>query len=253
MKASRKDVKNNILNAALEEFAEKGFRGSRMGAIAQRAGEHQALIHYYFENKEKLYVAVLNKIFALEQKKDIVVYPNTWKLTPSQKLYIAIYFMVYIQLEATDPNVYKILQWELAEGRKFLDPVLKEYIIPRQKILTQIIEEGIEKGEFTTENPNLLVFSITTFAHSYCSYKDLYLSTPLSDIIYGENSTKKLFDFIIDSSFKILKPKGKSLTIPDIPPELKKFIDSLVENVKQDKDGYLIEEIIENLNNLMVK
>ena len=52
---------------------------------------------------------------------------------------------------------------------------------------------------------------------------------------------------------KILKPKGKSLTIPVIPPELIKFIDSLIENVKKDKDGYLIEEIVENINNIMAK
>ncbi|MEM7301416.1 MAG: TetR/AcrR family transcriptional regulator [Pseudomonadota bacterium] len=47
-----------ILDAAEFEFANQGFKGASMRAIAQRANVAQALIHYHFETKEKLFEAM---------------------------------------------------------------------------------------------------------------------------------------------------------------------------------------------------
>ncbi len=44
-----------ILDAAVEEFAAKGFAGARVSEIAARAGVNQQLIAYYFDGKEGLY------------------------------------------------------------------------------------------------------------------------------------------------------------------------------------------------------
>jgi AcrR family transcriptional regulator len=40
-------------------FAEQGFRGTTMRAVAERAGVDLALVHYYFETKAKLFGAVV--------------------------------------------------------------------------------------------------------------------------------------------------------------------------------------------------
>lgn len=44
-----------ILEAALAEFAERGFAGARTSAIARRAGVNAQLISYYFDGKAGLY------------------------------------------------------------------------------------------------------------------------------------------------------------------------------------------------------
>ena len=49
----------NILAAAEIEFAEAGFEGAGMKAIAVRAGVSQGLLHYHFGNKEHLYGEVI--------------------------------------------------------------------------------------------------------------------------------------------------------------------------------------------------
>lgn len=49
----------NILAAAEVEFAEAGFEGAGMKAIAARAGVSQGLLHYHFGNKEHLYGEVI--------------------------------------------------------------------------------------------------------------------------------------------------------------------------------------------------
>ena len=54
---------NTILNAARDEFAEHGLGGARMDRIATRAGLNKRLIYYYFEDKEKLFQAVLEQVY----------------------------------------------------------------------------------------------------------------------------------------------------------------------------------------------
>ena len=48
-------TRERILEAALVEFGEHGYAGSRISAIASRAGVNQQLISYYFDGKEGLY------------------------------------------------------------------------------------------------------------------------------------------------------------------------------------------------------
>jgi AcrR family transcriptional regulator len=54
---------NTILAAARDEFAEYGLGGARMDRIAERASLNKRLIYYYFEDKEKLFEAVLEQAY----------------------------------------------------------------------------------------------------------------------------------------------------------------------------------------------
>jgi AcrR family transcriptional regulator len=49
------------LDAAETVFAESGFAGTSMRAIAQRASVNQPLIHYHFESKDRLYAEVIDR------------------------------------------------------------------------------------------------------------------------------------------------------------------------------------------------
>jgi AcrR family transcriptional regulator len=53
-----------ILDAAKTEFSEYGLSGARVDRIAQRSGLNKRLIYYYFNNKERLFTAVLEVAYA---------------------------------------------------------------------------------------------------------------------------------------------------------------------------------------------
>jgi len=53
-----------IVKAAIDEFASRGFKGASMDAIAARTDTTRALINYYFGGKERLYLAVLEHVYA---------------------------------------------------------------------------------------------------------------------------------------------------------------------------------------------
>lgn len=53
------DTRAEVLAAARTSFAEKGFRGTTIRAIASAAGVDPALVHHYFGTKDDLFVAAL--------------------------------------------------------------------------------------------------------------------------------------------------------------------------------------------------
>lgn len=60
MSTEEPDRRQQILDAALEEFAHKGFRGATIKSIAQTAGlQSPSLIYWYFPTKEDLFQAII--------------------------------------------------------------------------------------------------------------------------------------------------------------------------------------------------
>ncbi len=58
------DRPSEIVEAALEVFAEKGFAGARLDEIAARAGVSKGALYLYFETKEDLFRAVVRDMAA---------------------------------------------------------------------------------------------------------------------------------------------------------------------------------------------
>ena len=54
---------DRILSAAMEVFAEAGFDGARIDAIAARAAVNKAMIYYHIGDKKALYGRVLHDVF----------------------------------------------------------------------------------------------------------------------------------------------------------------------------------------------
>jgi len=54
------DTREAILAAARSAFAEKGYDGASIRAIATGAGVDPALVHHYFGTKDKLFLATMN-------------------------------------------------------------------------------------------------------------------------------------------------------------------------------------------------
>lgn len=58
------ESQRRILAAARQEFAAKGFAGARTDAIVRAAGVNPNLLYHYFGSKERLFVAVMEEVYA---------------------------------------------------------------------------------------------------------------------------------------------------------------------------------------------
>ena len=57
-------TRQRILDAATGEFARYGLGGARVDRIAARAGANKRMLYYYFGDKERLFLAVLESAYA---------------------------------------------------------------------------------------------------------------------------------------------------------------------------------------------
>jgi AcrR family transcriptional regulator len=57
-------TRRNIVEVATREFAQKGYSGARVDAIASRTRTSKRMIYYYFGSKEGLYLAVLDEAYS---------------------------------------------------------------------------------------------------------------------------------------------------------------------------------------------
>src|SRR6201999_3280476 len=60
----RERTRAEILDVATAEFAEHGYSGARVDEIAERTRTTKRMLYYYFESKEGLYTAVLERAYA---------------------------------------------------------------------------------------------------------------------------------------------------------------------------------------------
>jgi AcrR family transcriptional regulator len=57
------ETRNNILEVAAREFADKGLAGARIDEIAEKTASSKRMIYYYFGGKDELYRAVLQRSY----------------------------------------------------------------------------------------------------------------------------------------------------------------------------------------------
>jgi len=82
--AEESERRHQILEAATEEFAAKGFLGATIKDIAQRAKlRSQALIYWYFPTKEALFEAVLGTHLPIFQ---VVLDPASFQERPPEEV-----------------------------------------------------------------------------------------------------------------------------------------------------------------------
>lgn len=150
-----------ILAAALQEFAHKGSAGARTDEIARNAGVNKALLYYYFKDKEGLYAAVLEQVFAGLSTQVMAVLERTG-LSPREKLLL--YVQTHFDAMANSPLFPRVLQREFMRiGRETAslgNRVLERYGRPIYTRLTRLIEEGCEGGAFRACEPAQTVTSI---------------------------------------------------------------------------------------------
>src|SRR6266567_3009441 len=113
-----------ILDAAEEIFAENGFDGARIDAIAAASGYNKSLIFHYFDDKLGLYTAVLKRIDQQgNELQAIMLAPsleNETILHDAREFRAFLEGMVGLSFDflQSHPNILRILSWEAAEQWK---------------------------------------------------------------------------------------------------------------------------------------
>lgn len=165
---ARGEAKDRIIAAALEAFAEKGFEAASTRDIAQRAGTDQGLLTYHFPNKERLWRAAADRLFAgLAERLDARLAPLA-QAEPRERIRGAI--REYVYWVAEHPEFFRFLVDEgnlsNARTRWLVDTHLK----PRFEFIKQaglaraagIDEASIPHAFFALSGAAGLIFAVAS-------------------------------------------------------------------------------------------
>lgn len=231
------ETKEKILSAAKKVFAEKGFSGARMSAIAEIAQVNQALIHYHFSSKEILYKTLFHRFMGDDSERMmqlIIEEIKSWDETPPVELCAVLYLLISTHTETHDNDIQKILSREVAEGKGLLNELVRDYIIPTLEKIEGILKRGVSEGFFETGNTLLFVMNLVIFSADYIHAEDLLKETSWHDKLYS-NKKETLYSYMKEQTFKGLRPEGKKLFIPSLSKKQKERMDFFVEKIKNRK------------------
>lgn len=148
-----------ILEAALALFVEKGFAGTRLDDVAERAGLSKAAIYLYFKDKEALLEGVIRQTISVNVgTMEGIARAHQGKV--ADLLPMALEFMASRIEETPMPSIAKLV---IAESRAFPEIgrfYLKEVIGRGLPMFEGLIARGIAQGEFRKVDPGLTVRSL---------------------------------------------------------------------------------------------
>ena len=196
--ANRAKTEANILRAAEAVFAQKGFAGTAMDAVAKQAGLSKQLIIYYFPGKEKLYQAVLENMIDLWLEK--MQFNDDPSASPAD--IISDYIRQKIELSRDYPNGSKVFAHEIINGA----PVLKTYLIENLRPAFErditIIERWMAAGLIKPIDPKHLFFTIWAATQTYADFStqiQLLLDKPSLTQEDFDDATQFLCQFVLSA------------------------------------------------------
>ncbi len=141
------ETRGRILDAALREFALHGLAGARTEGIAAAAGVNKALLYYYFDSKEKLYLAALEMIASKVRDSTMAVFLR--EASPGERVLRSA--LNHFDRIVGQQEFQSLMQQEmirLHKGESGVLPLLvKRVFEPTLIMYRSMVREGIESGE----------------------------------------------------------------------------------------------------------
>ena len=143
--------KNQILDAAMSVFAQKGFHQARMDDIVEHSGLSKGTIYWYFKSKNEIIATIMGRIFEteFESLQGLLEEDSSAGSKIKKFINMAQYDVENMLLQT--PLTYEFISAASrdSEIRLTLQKYLRSYI----ELIIPIIEQGVDSGEFRSIEP----------------------------------------------------------------------------------------------------
>lgn len=167
--------KNEILSAAEELFAEKGYENTAVSDIVKKVGVAQGLFYYYYKSKEE----ILNSLADMYTKRvvksleDIVDSDNS----SIDKIHLCVEKFIDI-IGLKNRRVAKLANYlhkeeNTATHHKYALKMIDK-VTP---VLAKVVEQGVEEKVFSTDYPE----EVTAFLLKWMAVSHTSIKFPIAD------------------------------------------------------------------------
>lgn len=161
----QREKRELILEAALEVFAQHGFRGSTIDQIAEAAGMSKPNLLYYFKGKEEIFVTLIDRLM------------ETW-LAPLRDMdadgdprtEIRAYIRRKIEMARDFPRESRLFANEILQGAPRILPLLEGELKELVDEKAEVIRQWMREGRLKTTDPHHLIFAIWATTQHYADF-----------------------------------------------------------------------------------
>ena len=140
-----KEKQDRIINAAIKEFAEKGYDRASTNEIVKEAGISKGLLFHYFQNKKQLFLFLFDYCYELvidEFYKKINLQETDFFMRMRQAV------MVKMEMLTTYPDIFKFMQGVFLEESAEIKLEFDKKKTELTHINLEKVYEGIDFSKF---------------------------------------------------------------------------------------------------------
>ena len=142
--------RNQILDAATKVFVRLGFQHARMDDIVEESGLSKGTLYWYFKSKEDIINAILRRLFAgaLESLESLLEAEGTVSERLVQLTSDRVTGMK--RMSSLVPIIFEF--YAVAVHQQWVKQFIGEYFKHFRGLLEDLIQQGIDRGEFYPVN-----------------------------------------------------------------------------------------------------
>ena len=147
-----------LLDAAQKTFAQFGYKKTTLDDIAKLFGKGKTSIYYYFQGKDEVYRAVLER--EMHASLDAIELQTNAASTSTQK--VKAYVATRMISIAQAPVLFEASTNDATKHLPLVNTVVAQFDKARQDKLQKILEEGMGNATFKTMDAKLASMAIET-------------------------------------------------------------------------------------------
>ena len=200
----RDNIRDLLLEAAIAEFAQRGFDGASTTSIARRADAHQPQINYHFSNKSELWQAAVDQVFS---ELDEVIATTDFVEDPEAGFAALIRGLV--EFAAARPELHQIMVQEATAASDRLNWITDTHIRPRYEQLSTLWAALQQRGVAAPIDPKLIYYVVIGTTSL------MYINRAEARMLLGENpANEAIIDEHVAGIVAMLLPHYKPATRP---------------------------------------
>jgi TetR/AcrR family transcriptional regulator len=165
--AKRRDkLESAILAAATRMFAECGFEGTSIAAVAERAGISKQNLLYYFPTKNGLYQRVLDDV--LDDWLERMAHLADANGEPAEVL--RAYVAAKLRFSREQPWASRVYAMEVIGGAKFYGEQIRARVVPLLRRDIEVFERWMADGRIARVDATHLLFALWAMTQSYADF-----------------------------------------------------------------------------------
>jgi len=160
---NRDRVQSDILQQAVRVFAQSGYEGASVAAIAAAAGMSKQNLMYYFPSKQLLYQRVLDDVLD-----DWLARMETLAREEQQPAdVLRAYIGAKLRFSREQPWASRVYALEVINGAPLYGEQIRERVVPLLRKDIAVFERWIADGRIAPVNATHLMFALWAMTQSY--------------------------------------------------------------------------------------